>query len=121
MITKYVLPSLTVLGMSFAVFAVVQSQKAPPPSHPIETPPTRPSEFKTIAGSGLIEARRENIPIGAPVPGVVWEVFVKIGDHVKTGDPLFRIDDREVRAQLKVREASLAAARAQLHKAMAAP
>jgi multidrug resistance efflux pump len=120
MIAKYALPLLSVLGLSFAVGSVLR----PTPqvvSRPISDPPRRPTEFKSIAGSGLIEARRENIPIGAPVPGVVWEVLVKIGDKVKVGDPLFRLDDREVQAQIKVRQAALAAARAQLHRALAAP
>jgi multidrug resistance efflux pump len=111
---------LALLGLSFAVGSVLRPVP-PQVSHPISAPPRRPVEFKSIAGSGLIEARRENIPIGAPVPGVVWEVFVKIGDRVKAGDALFRLDDREVQAQIKVREASLAAARAQHHRALAAP
>jgi multidrug resistance efflux pump len=63
----------------------------------------------------------ENIPIGAPVPGVVWEVFVKVGDQVKKGDPLFRIDDRELKAELVVRRAAVASATAQLQKLKAAP
>ena len=121
MMTKYVLPVLAVVGLSFAVYTVVLARQPQPESRPINDPPERPHEFKTIAGAGLIEARRENIPIGAAVPGVVWEVFVKIGDKVKAGEPLFRIDDREVRAQLKVREAAVVAARSQLHRLMAAP
>jgi HlyD family secretion protein len=119
MFTKYILPMLALAGFAFAIFSVLPEESKQ--SHPVIKPPTRPREFKAIAGAGLIEARRENIPIGAPVPGVVWEVFVKIGDKVKTGDPLFRIDDREVKAQLKVREAALTAAKAQLHKLRAAP
>jgi multidrug resistance efflux pump len=115
-----VLPLLSVLGLAFAVGSVLLPRPAQT-ALPISEPPRRPAEFKSIAGSGLIEARRENIPIGSPVPGVVWEVLVKIGDKVKAGDPLFRLDDREVQAQIKVREASLAAAKAQLHRALAAP
>lgn len=120
MISRYVLPLLALLGLTFAIGTVLLA-RPPQTARPLVEPPRRPAEFKSIAGSGLIEARRENIPIGAPVPGVVWEVFVKIGDKVKTGDPLFRLDDREVRAQLQVREAALVAARAQLHRAEAAP
>jgi multidrug resistance efflux pump len=120
MVTKFILPLLSVLGLSFAVGSVLRP-RPPQAAVPISAPPRRPAEFKSIAGSGLIEARRENIPIGSPVPGVVWEVFVKIGDRVKVGDPLFRLDDREVQPQIKVRQASLAAARAQLHRALAAP
>src|SRR5262249_10476061 len=120
MITKYVLPLLAVLGLTSAVGTVLLAPP-PPTARPITPPPPPPSQIPPTAGSGLIEARRENIPIGSPVPGVVWEVFVKIGDQVKLGDPLFRLDDRELQAQLKVREAALAAARAQLHRAQSAP
>jgi multidrug resistance efflux pump len=119
-IKKYGLPFLSVAGLSFAVGTVLLA-RPPQASIPITEPPHRPAEFRSIAGSGLIEARRENIPIGSPVPGVVWEVLVKIGERVKAGDPLFRLDDREVQAQIKVREAALEAARAQLHRALAAP
>jgi multidrug resistance efflux pump len=41
---------------------------------------------------------------------------LKVGDRVKPGQPLFRIDDRDLRAELKVREASLASAVAQLDR-----
>jgi multidrug resistance efflux pump len=74
-----------------------------------------------IAGSGIIEARLENIPVGSPVPGVVWEVFVKVKDKVKKGDPLFKIDERDLRAELDVREANLASAIAQFRRLEAAP
>jgi multidrug resistance efflux pump len=121
MIPKYVLPALAVMGVMFAIGTVLLGWPPPPESRPLTEPPHRPTQFTTIAGAGLIEARRENIPIGAAVPGVVWEVFVKIGDQVKAGDPLFRLDDRELQAQLKVRGAALAAAQAQLHRALAAP
>jgi len=121
MFTKYVLPLLAVAGVTFAVYTVVQARQTPPPSQPLITPPTRPAKIQTIAGAGLIEARRENIPIGVNIPGVVVEVFVKKGDHVDADAPLFRIDDRDYQAQLVVREAELTSSRAQLHKLEAAP
>ena len=76
----------------------IQAQQVPPPAQPIVEPPTRPDRVKMIAGSGLVEARRENIPIGVNIPGVVTEVFVKKGEKVKAGAPLFRTDDREFKA-----------------------
>lgn len=121
MFTRYLLPMLAVAGVTFAIYTVVQATQTPPPSRPMVTPPTRPSAVRTIAGAGLVEARRENVPIGVNVPGVVTEVFVHKRDHVKTGDPLFRVDDRDLQAQLKVREAEVASARAQYHKLKAAP
>jgi HlyD family secretion protein len=120
MITKYVLPLLAAAGVGFAVYTVVQARQVPPPARPIVPPPTRP-EFPAIAGAGLVESRQENIPIGTPTPGVVWEVFVKVGDTVRVGDPLFRLDDRALRAELKVRQAALDAAEAQLHKLRQTP
>lgn len=124
MITKYVLPLAAMVGFGFAVYAVVQARQAPPPARPVVPPPVSPG-FRAIAGAGLIEARRENIPIGATVPGVVTEVFARIDDDdptmVEAGDPLFRIDDRAARAEVRVREAMLAAAEAELARIEAAP
>jgi HlyD family secretion protein len=121
MFTKVGLPFLAVAGVFFAVYQVVLARQAPPPAAPLVEPPERPERGAMIAGSGLIEARRENISIGVNIPGVVTEVFIKKGQKVKAGAPLFRIDDREYKAQLAVRQAELAAAQAQLHKLIVAP
>ena len=122
MFTKYVLPVISLLGLGFAVYTVVKAREVAPSASPLNIPPSQPVGFKgTIAGVGLVEAKRENIPIGVNVPGVVVEVFVKIGDHVKTDSPLFRVDDRDLKAEFRVREAAVVAAKAQLHKLQAAP
>ncbi len=55
------------------------------------------------------------------MPGVVVEVLIKRGDHVRDRDPLFRVDDREVRGQVEIKEAQLESARAQLHRLESAP
>ncbi len=121
MLTKYVLPAFAVAGVVFSVYTVLQARQVPPPARPIVEPPSRPDRVMMIAGSGLVEARRENIPIGVNIPGVVTEVFVKKGQRVKAGAPLFRTDDRDFKAQMCVRQAELAAARARLHKLEMAP
>jgi multidrug resistance efflux pump len=127
---KYVLPTFALAGVIFAVYTVVRAGQQQPAAQPYAEPPTRPGvavtgderhDVKMIAGSGLVEARRENIPIGVNIPGVVTEVHVKKGQKVKAGDPLFRIDDRDYKAQLASRTAELASYQAQLHKLMAAP
>ena len=121
MIIKYVLPIVAVAGLVFAINRVVEARRPGPTAEPIVEPPSRPTSVKMIAGSGLVEARRENIPIGVNIPGVVIEVFVKKGEKVHAGAPLFRTDDREFRSMLAVREAELASSKAQLHKLIASP
>jgi HlyD family secretion protein len=121
MVTKILLPILALVGVTFAIFQVHAARQPEPVSQPIVAPPSRPDPVKMIAGSGLVEARRENIPIGVNIPGVVTEVFVKKGEKVKAGAPLFKTDDREFKSMLAVREAELVASTAQLHKLIVSP
>ena len=122
MFTKFMLPLVAVGGLVFSVFAVIKAREVPAAAKPIVEPPTRVSaRSHEIAGSGLVESRMENVPIGANVPGVVVKVYVKVGDRVKKGDPLFALDDRQVRAELRVQRAALDAAQADLKRATDAP
>jgi HlyD family secretion protein len=86
-------------------------------------PPARPQtrHVRTIRGAGLVETKQDNLPIGTLVAGVVSEVYVKRGDAVKKGDPLFRLDDRDFRTQLALATANLGVVEAQLDRLMAAP
>ncbi len=69
----------------------------------------------------MIETRRENVPVGTLVAGVVSEVYVERGDVVKKGDALFRLDAQDFRTQLGIATANLEAAEAQLGRLTAAP
>src|SRR5688572_19934372 len=103
---KYVIPVMAVTGVALAVHTVrSQSQERPIPE-PVAQPPRSPFGA-SVAGSGIIEASTENIAIGTNLPGIVVEVYVKPGDQAKAGDPLFRIDDRALRAELRVKETNL--------------
>src|SRR5918993_1792492 len=53
------------------------------------------------------------------VPGVVTEMFVKVGDQVKAGAPLFKVDDRDLLAELEVRRAAAKSAAANVATANA--
>lgn len=116
MFNKVILPLLAALGLGYAVYTVVLAQQHAPPSKPLVSPPTRPQGLRSIAGAGLVEAQQRNIPIGTPVPGIVAEVYVREGEQVTKGKPLFRIDDRELQAELGVRIAQLGAAQAILKR-----
>jgi HlyD family secretion protein len=118
MFRKYLLP-LVALGLlvSAAVHVVTAQQDKPHLAPPRE--PARASFAHNVAGAGIVEAQTENIAIGSALAGVVMEVYVpveKVGQRVKAGAPLFRVDDRALKAQLRVQEANLAAAEAQLAK-----
>jgi multidrug resistance efflux pump len=62
----------------------------------------------------VIEPQTENIKIGSSLPGVVVAVNVHVGQRVKVGDELFRLDERAQMADLRYRQAALEAAQADL-------
>jgi multidrug resistance efflux pump len=70
----------------------------------------------TVAGAGIVKAQSENIAVGAPVIGIVAQVYVGYGQRVAAGDPLFRLDDRALQAQLGSRQAALEVARAEVER-----
>ncbi|HWG42901.1 MAG TPA: HlyD family efflux transporter periplasmic adaptor subunit [Gemmataceae bacterium] len=123
---KYLLPLLAVVMLAFAILHVLKAQQEPPkPPPPLE--PARTPFGRTVAGAGIVEARSQNIAIGSALPGVVQEVYAPhasgklpwealIGETVKCGDPLFRVDDRQLKAMLAFHQANLISAKAQLAK-----
>jgi multidrug resistance efflux pump len=121
--TRFVLP-IVALSMSALGFYHVQATSQ---REALTAPPEEPARVPyehCVAAAGLVEAQTENIAIGSALPGMVQEVFVpveKVGQRVRAGDPLFRVDDRALRAQLGMQEANLAAAEAQLAKLDAMP
>jgi RND family efflux transporter MFP subunit len=81
------------------------------------TPPVAPAAkpFKhAVAATGILESLSENVAIGVPAPGLVTEVLVKVNDPIRSGQPLFRIDDRELQAEKLGQVAQLEVARADL-------
>lgn len=67
----------------------------------------------TLSFAGDLQAE-ESLSLPSIVPGVVEEVLVGVGDYVRAGDPLMRIEDTTYRAQLKQAEAGLASAQTNL-------
>lgn len=95
---KYVLPGLALFGLLFAIFMVFFGARTPP-TPPIEFPPPTPPYKHYVAGSGIVEAASEDIKIGTPFNEIVTDVFVKVGEHVKKGTPLFQLDLRTLNAE----------------------
>jgi multidrug resistance efflux pump len=120
MFRKYLLPILSACLLLFAILHVVRAQQAQPKVEPPLKPPSSPFP-RTVAGAGLVEPRTENISMGTPLAGLVAEVHVKVGQKVKKGDVLFSLDDRQLRAERKMRQAALQSAEAQLLKLQSMP
>jgi RND family efflux transporter MFP subunit len=115
MIRKYVLPVLAVIGLALAIAMVIQGNRAVPVAQPAVRPAKAPFA-SYIFGPGIVEASTENIAVGTPVPGIVTEVYVKWGDRVRKGNPLFKIDTRDLQAQLLPANAKVQEAEANLEK-----
>jgi multidrug resistance efflux pump len=114
---RYILPIIAVAGLVFSILYVRRTGGADATIAPARSgqTPDRPFE-NTVAGAGVVEPQSENISIGTPTPGIVAEVPVVVGMKVKPGDLLFRMDDRQLRAELQTSEAALAVAKAELTK-----
>src|SRR5258708_10062483 len=98
MMSKYALPLLAIIGLVFAIGAVIQGNETPA----ITLPPVQAAKVpfaSYVAGAGIIEASTENIAIGTPVAGIVTAIYVTWSDRGNTGDPLFKNDNRDLQGQ----------------------
>ncbi len=100
-------------ALSFGIISVVHSQPKRETNVPPSPPPVSPYAH-VVAAEGLVEASSENISIGTPLSEVVTEVPVVVGQKVEPGDALFKLDDRQLYADLAAREADLAVAQTQV-------
>lgn len=115
---KYILPALAVFGLLFGIYVVKLGAKEMPAAQPIADP-SAPPFGHYIAGAGITESSTENINISTPLAGLVTEIPVKIGQDVKAGDVLFKLDSRDLEAELRVRQASLELAKVKIPEAEA--
>lgn len=109
----------TLLAAAAGFYAIVlvgqtqQGKQMPPAGDPPGAPPAKP--FKSsVAGTGILEALSENVAVGVPVPGLVTRVEVAVNQAIKSGAPLFQLDDRDLRAEIPTLEAAMAVAQAQI-------
>lgn len=120
MLYKVLLPIVALVALGFAFRHVVVADQEPPKLPP-PVEPARSPYANSVAGAGVVEPLTENIAVGSPLPGVVVEMFVRVGDEVAAGQKLFRLDDRQLRAERTARQAALDSARASLVKLQAMP
>lgn len=92
MIRKYVLPLLAVVGIVFALWMVKQSAKPVIPAEAVAEPP-RVVFANKISGVGIVEASMRNVSIGSSIAGIVQRVHVRVGQRIRAGDPLIRLEN----------------------------
>jgi HlyD family secretion protein len=106
-IKRILLPALGALSALWAAYSIARTAPRRQTTDPPAPPPI--SRFQdTVAAVGLVEASTENISVGTPLSGLVTAVHVVAGQQVRSGDPLFELDVRQLRADLAVKRSSLA-------------
>jgi len=100
--------------------AVVISHLSPP-TPPIPFPPPLPPYNQFIATTGVIEPSTQNTWIGTSVSDIVADVYVKEGDIVDEGAPLFRLSSFVLHAELEQAEATYEVAVANYQKLLDLP
>ncbi|ADH88540.1 efflux transporter, RND family, MFP subunit [Ancylobacter novellus DSM 506] len=121
-----VLAGVLIAGAGAASFVTLSSssQHAGAVSDPRqEAPLVRVATAAPVKGvergfTGLIEARVQS-NLGFRVPGKIVERLVDVGQQVKAGQPLMRIDDTDLRLALTAKRNAVAAARAVVVQASA--
>jgi multidrug efflux pump subunit AcrA (membrane-fusion protein) len=117
---KKSIPLVAAIALLFAVTAVIAMRpvrrKEPPPF----PPPVKPLD-STVGAVGLVEPNTENIAISTAVSGLVTAVYARAGNRVRAGQPLFSLDDRELRAELAVRQSELSLAQREWEKLQRLP
>jgi multidrug resistance efflux pump len=120
MMKRSLLPLIAAAGLLFATASTIAHRSVDKTTAPPVAPPETTGP-RTVAAVGVVEAPTEDIQLSCAVSGMVTALSVKAGDRVRTGQPLFAVDDRDLRADLGVKQASLANARAQLARLEAQP
>ncbi|MCC7375489.1 MAG: efflux RND transporter periplasmic adaptor subunit [Verrucomicrobiales bacterium] len=97
---------LAILGLAAGFVLVRRLRQQPPPPPPVAEPTRSPYEH-FVAAAGIIEARRENVAVAAPRPGLITKVMVEVGTDVTDNQPLLQLDAREAEARLLTAKAQL--------------
>ena len=105
----------TVLGAaSYVIYAKTIGQ-SPTVQTMMVVARTDSQSSELLAGSGYIVTRHKYVTIGTKILGQIVEEPIEEGQHIKAGDVLARIDDRDYQAQLRQAIASRDVAKANLH------
>ncbi len=106
---------LTVLGAASYVIYAKTIGRSPTVQTMMVVARTDRQSSVLLTGSGYIVTRHKYIIIGTKVLGQIVAEPIEEGQHIKAGDVLARIDDRDYQAQLRQAIAIRDVAKANLH------
>lgn len=114
----FILPVIAGFGFVLALLSVIKmepsSEKMRPPIKPVETPKLKSNQNLFLSGKGIVESISEDINIATSVSGVVSQVFVKVGQQVKKGEPLLKTQSSKAHSDYLVRLSELEVAKSRL-------
>lgn len=112
--SRQILPIVAIIGiivMAVIVFTNLPDRTMTEPENEPPRTPASQSETGSVAGTGVVEPSSELIEIGPHISGIVDQVYVAAGDEVTQGQPLFRVDTRDVVARINEARARVGALR----------
>ncbi len=111
LITRHMLSTLFLTGVLSASSSGMAAAQPPQPADTIPSVWSHTSSF-----DGVVEAERQSV-LASQVPGSVLEILVKVGESVKAGQVLIRLDAQAADQSTTVQVAQLQAAQADLEVA----
>ena len=118
----YLILSLAAASVALVSYSMWKEAHSPVPTFE-KTLALRPvAPFKSyISAVGVVEPSSENVMIGIPVNRIVEAIEVKVGEKVKKGHVLFRLECRDLAADLLMRNLAYANAQAEVKKLESLP
>jgi HlyD family secretion protein len=109
---------LPLLALVMFIVTVISVLNHPDPGYANPPIPAPTSPFKdSVAGIGIIEPQSEMISAGTNITGIITHINVVAGQQVKIGDPLFKIGNKNITAELKLAKARLESSKIELASA----
>jgi RND family efflux transporter MFP subunit len=119
-VKRILLAFLILAAAAIGVVAFVRARPKETPAPPAAAAAPKRKIENVVKATGVIKPMiGAEVRVGSRVSGVVRRLFVRVGDTVRTGEPLAELDARDLVAQRNEAQAALALAKANLDYAQA--
>src|SRR5262245_353818 len=109
---RWIAGGIVLIVLAIIAAVLISTRRSGAAASAVATAPvTRGTIVASVAGTGSVAAV-QSLDLAFQTNGTVTEVLVKEGDQVQQGQPLARLDDRELQLKLADAQASLQSAQA---------